>query len=102
MIFASLTASAIFFTSYPSMAACNAQIGSISVTITRTSAEREHAADPLTTAPSAATAVTFLAHIQSLARGIASTNDSRQPYLLSDFDFVTDYCTLIGGKRNVP
>ena len=35
MISASFTASIIFFTSNPSIAACNAQIGSISVTITR-------------------------------------------------------------------
>jgi len=48
---ASLTASAIFFTSKPSIAACNAQIGSISVTITRQPEPCKEAAEPLPTSP---------------------------------------------------
>ncbi|MNR56059.1 hypothetical protein D3C85_1765590 [compost metagenome] len=48
---ASLTAVANFFTSYPSIAACNAQIGSISDTITRTPCELNDSAEPLPTSP---------------------------------------------------
>ena len=39
------------FTSKPSIAACNAQIGSISVTITRAPYERIERAQPLPTSP---------------------------------------------------
>ena len=39
------------FTSKPSMAACKAQIGSISVTITRAPYERIERAQPLPTSP---------------------------------------------------
>ena len=42
------TASIIFFTSKPSIAACRAQIGSISVTITRQPAPFSEAAEPFT------------------------------------------------------
>src|SRR5690606_39364613 len=82
IISASFTALLNFFTSKPSIAACNAHIGSISDTITRTPALRNDSADPLPTSPYPATAATLPANIKSVARLIASTNDSRQPYLL--------------------
>src|SRR5690606_38984941 len=99
---ASFTAFANFLTSYPSMAACNAQIGSISVTITRTPALLSDSAEPFPTSPSPATTATLPASIRSVARRIASTSDSRQPYLLSNLDLVTESFTLIAGRCNVP
>ena len=51
MMSASGMAVSIRFTGKPSMAACNAQMGSISVTITRAPAPRNEAADPLPTSP---------------------------------------------------
>ena len=50
-ISASLTASIIFLTSKPSIAACKAQIGSTSETITLAPAPRREAADPFPTSP---------------------------------------------------
>ena len=44
----------------------------------------------------------FPANIKSVARRIASTADSLQPYLLSNFDLVTESFTLIAGIGNVP
>src|SRR5690554_6958662 len=79
-----------FLTSKPSTAACKAQIGSISVTITRAPAPCNEAADPLPTSPYPQTTATFPAIIVSVARRIASTNDSLHPYLLSNLDFVTE------------
>src|SRR5450830_1297478 len=38
----------------------------------------------------------------SVARLIASTNDSRQPYRLSNFDLVTESLTLIAAKASSP
>ena len=98
----STTASAIRFTSYPSIAACSAQIGSISVTITRQPALRNDSAEPLPTSPYPATTATLPAIITSVARRMASTADSRHPYLLSNFDLVTLSLTLIAGMGNVP
>ena len=47
----SASALSTVFTSKPSMAACRAQIGSISVTITRAPYERIERAQPLPTSP---------------------------------------------------
>ena len=47
-------------------------------------------------------AATLPAIITSVARLTASTNDSRQPYKLSNFDFVTLSFTLIAGKASLP
>ena len=102
MISASFTASTIFLTSKPSIAACNAQIGSISVIITRAPAPRNDSAEPLPTSPKPATTATLPAIITSVARRIASTQLSRQPYLLSNLDFVTESLMLIAGINNVP
>ena len=98
----SFTASTMRFTSYPSIAACKAQIGSISVTMTRQPALRSESAVPLPTSPYPATTATFPAIMMSVARRIASTADSLHPYLLSNFDFVTESLTLIAGIGNVP
>ncbi len=93
----------IFFTSKPSIAACKAQIGSISVTVT------------LAPAPLKEKLLFLFQHhrilqqqlrlpaiIISVARRIASTADSLQPYLLSNLDFVTESLTLIAGIGKVP
>ncbi len=102
IISASLTASIIFFTSKPCIAACSAQIGSISVTITRQPAPLKEAAEPLPTSPYPPTTATLPASIRSVARRMASTSDSLQPYLLSNFDFVTESLMLIAGNGSLP
>src|SRR5690606_34873561 len=73
-----------FFTSKPSIAACKAQMGSISVTITRQPAPAKEAAEPFPTSPYPPTTATLPANITSVARRIASTKLSLQPYLLSN------------------
>ena len=88
-----------FFTSKPSIAACKAQIGSTSVTLTRAPAPRRDAADPLPTSPYPHTTAVLPAIIVSVARRIPSTRDSLQPYLLSNFDLVTESLTLIAGTK---
>ena len=40
--------------------------------------------------------------ITSVARLIASTSDSRQPYRLSNFDLVTESLTLMAGNGSAP
>jgi hypothetical protein len=97
---ASFTASTIFFTSYHSIAACKAQIGSISVTITLILAFFKDSADHFHTSPNQATTATLPASIRSVALLIESTRDSLQPYLLSNLDFVTESFTLIAGRGN--
>ena len=98
----SLTASSIFLTSYPSIAACRAHIGSISVTITLAPAPLKEAAEPFPTSPYPATTATLPAIITSVALLIASTSDSLHPYLLSNFDLVTESLTLMAGIGRVP
>ena len=80
------------------MAACRAQIGSTSVTLTRAPAPRRDAAEPFPTSPYPHTTAVLPAIIVSVARRIPSTKDSLQPYLLSNFDLVTESLTLIAGK----
>ena len=101
-IFARVQASSIVTTSNPSMAACSAQIGSISVINTRAPAPRNDSAEPLPTSPYPATTATFPAIMISVALRMASTKDSLQPYLLSNFDLVTESFTLIAGITKVP
>jgi len=101
-ISASFTASTIFLTSYHSIAACNAQIGSISVTITLICELFKDSAEPFPTSPNPATTATLPANIKSVALLIQSTNDSLHPYLLSNLDFVTESFTLIAGNGKVP
>ena len=93
-------ASSKVVTSNPSIAACSAQIGSTSVTFTLAPAPLSEAADPLPTSPYPHTTAVFPAIIVSVARRIPSTKDSLQPYLLSNFDLVTESFTLIAGKGN--
>src|SRR3546814_2886049 len=80
---ARVTASSMVTTSNPSIAACSAQIGSTSVTSTRAPPLRSEAAEPLPTSPKPATHATLPASITSVARRIASTRLSLQPYRLS-------------------
>src|SRR5690606_7717733 len=70
--------------------------------ITLAPAPRKEAADPFPTSPYPATTATLPAIITSVALLIASTNDSLQPYLLSNFDLVTESLTLIAGMGKVP
>ena len=64
-------------------------MGSISVTMTRAPAALNDAAVPLPTSPYPAQTTTLPAIIKSVARRMASTADSRQPYLLSNLLLVT-------------
>src|SRR3546814_18581850 len=89
-------------TSNPSIAACSAQIGSTSVTSTRAPPLRSEAAEPLPTSPKPATHATSPASITSVARRIASTRLSLQPYRLSNFDLVTLSLTFIAGNGTYP
>ena len=91
-----------FLTSNPSMAACNAQIGSISVIVTILPAPLNDAAVPLPTSPYPQTTIRLPANMISVARRTASTALSLHPYLLSNLLFVTESLTLIAGIDNVP
>ena len=84
------------------MHACRAQIGSISVIITLAPRALNDSAEPLPTSPKPQTIQCFPAIIVSVALLIPSTNDSRQPYKLSNFDFVTESFTLIAGILRDP
>ena len=70
--------------------------------ITRAPAPLREAAEPFPTSPYPATTATLPANIISVERRIASTKDSLQPYLLSNFDLVTESLTLIAGRGSVP
>src|SRR3984885_7860698 len=89
-------------TSNPSIAACSALIGSFSVTITRAPMPRSECAEPLPTSPYPQITATLPATITSVARLMPSASDSRQPYRLSNFDFVTGSFTLIAGTSSLP
>ena len=102
IISALLHTSSILLTAKPSIAACKAQIGSISVTITLAPAPLNEAAEPFPTSPYPATTATFPAIIISVALLMASTNDSLHPYLLSNFDLVTESLIFIAGIGKVP
>ncbi len=102
MISALATTLSNFLTSKPSIAACKAQIGSISVTVTIEPAPRKEAAVPLPTSPYPQTTTLLPANITSVALRTASTADSLQPYLLSNLDLVTESLTLIAGIYKVP
>ena len=54
------------------------------------------------TSPKPFTTATLPAIITSVPRRMPSTSDSRQPYRLSNFDFVTLSFTLIAGTSRVP
>ncbi len=84
------------------MAACSAQIGSISVMTTLAPWPRSDSAQPLPTSPYPQTTVTLPPISTSVARLMPSTSECRQPYLLSNFDLVTESLTLIAGNLSVP
>src|ERR1700727_2573266 len=86
----------------PSIAACSAQIGSISVTITRAPWPRSDSAHPLPTSPEPHPSATLPPISTSVARLIPSISEWRQPYLLSNLDFVTESLTLIAGNSSLP
>merc|ERR1740123_2174169 len=92
-----LTQSSTVVTSYPSIAACRALIGSTSVMMTRQPNPRRDIAEPLPTSPYPATIATLPANITSVALLIPSTRDSLHPYKLSNLDLVTESLTLIAG-----
>merc|ERR1719188_406821 len=86
----------------PSMQACNAQMGSISVIKTRAPAPLNAKAEPLPTSPYPQIKARLPPIITSVARMIPSGKECLQPYTLSNFDFVTQSFTLIAGKSNSP
>src|SRR2546421_1225842 len=87
---------------YPSIAACSAQIGSISVMITRAPCPRSDSAQPLPTSPYPQTTATLPPISTSVARLMPSISECRQPYLLSNLLLVTESLTLIAGKSRLP
>src|SRR5512142_3251715 len=89
-------------TSKPSIAACSALIGSISVTSTRAPKPRSEWAEPLPTSPYPQTTATLPAIMTPVARFKPSDSDSRQPYRLSNLDLVTESLTLIAGTSSLP
>src|ERR1700760_3493912 len=82
------------------MAACSAQIGSTSVTMTRAPWPRRLSAQPLPTSPYPRTRATLPPIRTSVARLMPSTSEWRQPYLLSNLDLVTESLTLIAGNSS--
>merc|ERR1719261_2003891 len=86
----------------PSIAACNAQIGSISETMTRPPAAFKEAAEPLPTSPEPATQQVLPAIMTSVALMIPSGKECLQPYKLSNLHLVTESLTLIAGNNNSP
>src|SRR5580658_6243640 len=63
---------------------------------------RNECDEPLPTSPYPQITATLPATITSVARLMPSASDSRQPYRLSNFDFVTESFTLIAGINNLP
>src|SRR4051794_41957165 len=84
------------------MAAWSAQIGSISVTTTRAPWPRRDSAQPLPTSPYPQTTATLPPMRTSVARLRPSMREWRQPYLLSNFDLVTEALTLMAGEGGGP
>merc|ERR1719324_913112 len=70
--------------------------------MTRAPAPRSAAAEPLPTSPKPHTSARFPPSITSVARMMPSGSEWRQPYTLSNFDFVTQSFTLIAGKSSSP
>src|ERR1017187_5762928 len=70
--------------------------------MTRAPIPRSECDEPLPTSPYPQITATLPATITSVARLIPSASDSRQPYKLSNFDFVTESFTLIAGTSSLP
>merc|ERR1711988_545229 len=84
------------------MQAWRVQIGSISAIKTRAPEPRIAKAEPLPTSPYPQTKTRLPPIITSVARMMPSGKECRQPYTLSNFDFVTQSFTLMAGKRSSP
>src|SRR5918997_4737689 len=95
----SMTSSSVV-TWKPSIAACSAQMGSTSVTMTRAPWPRNDSAQPLPTSPYPQTTATLPPISTSVARLRPSIRECRTPYLLSNFDLVTESLTLIAGNSS--
>merc|ERR1719215_2532607 len=85
-----------------SIHACNAQIGSISVTKTRAPPPLMANAQPLPTSPYPHTRARLPPIITSVARMMPSGRECLHPYTLSNLDLVTQSLTLMAGKSNSP
>src|SRR6266540_4317184 len=68
--------------------------------MTRAPCPRSDSAHPLPTSPYPATTATLPPISTSVARLMPSTSECRQPYLLSNFDLVTESLTLIAGNSS--
>merc|ERR1719229_43710 len=86
----------------PSMQACSAQMGSISVTSTRAPAPLMAKAQPLPTSPYPHTKARLPPIMTSVARMMPSGSECLQPYTLSNLDLVTQSLTLIAGNKSSP
>src|SRR5581483_203662 len=84
------------------MAACSAQIGSISVTMTRAPWPRRDSEQPLPTSPQPQTTATLPPISTSVPRLMPSISECLQPYLLSNLDLVTESLTLMAGNSSEP
>src|SRR5579859_7508173 len=84
------------------MAACSAQIGSTSVTMTRAPWPLSDSQHPLPTSPYPHTSATLPPIRTSVPRLMPSMSECRQPYLLSNLDLVTESLTLMAGNSKVP
>src|SRR5437588_876595 len=70
--------------------------------MTRAPWPRSDSAQPLPTSPYPKTTATLPPISTSVARLMPSISECRQPYLLSNFDFVTESLTLIAGNSRCP
>merc|ERR1719440_456826 len=77
-------------------------MGSISDIMTRAPQPRMEKAQPLPTSPNPQTKARLPPIITSVARMIESGSECRQPYTLSNLDFVTQSLTLIAGNKSSP
>src|SRR3954470_1942207 len=77
-------------------------MGSVSVIVTRAPWPRSDSAEPLPTSPKPQTTAFLPESSTSTARLMPSISEWRQPYLLSNFDLVTESLTLIAGKSSLP
>src|SRR5262249_11094951 len=85
-----------------SIAACSAQIGAVSGTITRAPWPRSDSAQALPTAPYPQTTATLPPISTSVAPVMPAISECGQPYLLSNLDLVTESLTLIAGNSRAP
>mmetsp|Transcript_37046 Transcript_37046/g.74982 ORF Transcript_37046/g.74982 Transcript_37046/m.74982 type:complete len:256 (-) Transcript_37046:279-1046(-) len=94
--------SSSFATWKPSIAACRAQIGSISVMMVRAPAACIARADPLPTSPNPQITAVLPASMTSVARMMPSGSECLHPYRLSNLDLVHESFTLMAVKSSEP